>query len=341
MHCYLHIGTEKTGTTLIQNFLHLNAEKLEALGLVYLRSAGYPNNKWLVLAAFDVDRRGRWTEDRKVSSNEDMLNLQTQIIAEIKSELNLKKSSAVVFSSEHFQSRLTRLSEIQRLKNILLDLGFKSFSVIVYLRKPIELASSLYSTAIKVGNKRACHPSFPTAANYLNLCNHRATIENFSQVFTAVDSKLVVRLFERKELKNESVLDDFLDIVELDSLEGFFKPKAENKSLSNLGIELLRRVNNRIPNLNEKESSSLRAKVVDKFDKYFTDERYVMPPEIYNAYEQAFKESNEWVRRKFFSERPSLFEYRDASQVKLSKPDDLVLDKIATLFCEAWLVDKK
>ncbi len=72
MHCYLHIGTEKTGTTLIQDFLCLNADKLASLDLAYLKSAGYPNNKWLVLAALDVDRRDRWTEDRKVNTDQEM-----------------------------------------------------------------------------------------------------------------------------------------------------------------------------------------------------------------------------------------------------------------------------
>lgn len=340
MHCYLHIGTEKTGTTLIQDFLHLNAEKLASLDLAYLKSAGYPNNKWLVLAAFDVDRRDRWTEHRKVNSDQEMLQLQADIIAEIRLELAAKQPSTVIISSEHIQSRLTRTAEIQRLKNILVDLGFKTFSVIVYLRDPVELASSLYSTAIKMGNKNAPYPSFPTAFNYANLCNHQATLENFSQVFTADDSKLVVRLFERAELKNNSVLDDFMALVGVNELNDFLMPKAENRSLSNLGVDLLMRVNAQIPNLNEKNSIALRAKVISKFDRYFTDDKYVMPPEVYAAYQEAFKESNEWVRQRFFSERSSLFNQRSSPKAKLDQPDAVMLDKVADLFCKAWLVDK-
>ncbi|TXH68670.1 MAG: hypothetical protein E6Q83_13210 [Thiothrix sp.] len=341
MHCYLHIGTEKTGTTLIQEFLHLNAEQLERVGLVYLRSAGYPNNKWLALAAFDVDRRDRWTVDKKVNTNEDMLDLQTRLAAEIQMELASKQPKSVVFSSEHFQSRLTRINEIKRLKEILISLGFNSFSVIVYLRDPLELASSLYSTAIKMGNTAALRPSLPTAPNYKDLCDHQATIERFSQVFTAQDSQLIVRLFERTELKNQSVLDDFLALLGLDQLDGFVMPKAENKSLSNLGLALLRRVNAQIPNLNEKDSILMRAQVIAKFERYFTEDRYVMPPEVHKAYEQAFKDSNEWVRARFFSSRASLFKPNTRPQAHVELPDSPLLDKVADLFCRAWLSDRQ
>ena len=39
----IHIGTEKTGTTTIQEFLHINREKLYSKGIVFLKSPGERN----------------------------------------------------------------------------------------------------------------------------------------------------------------------------------------------------------------------------------------------------------------------------------------------------------
>ena len=48
MKAIIHIGTEKTGTTTIQEFLHLNRSKLANQGVAYLQSPGLRNNRKLV-----------------------------------------------------------------------------------------------------------------------------------------------------------------------------------------------------------------------------------------------------------------------------------------------------
>ena len=47
----LHIGTEKTGTTSIQNFLYSNRIKLGAQGILFSETAGYLSNQNLVVYA--------------------------------------------------------------------------------------------------------------------------------------------------------------------------------------------------------------------------------------------------------------------------------------------------
>ena len=44
MHCYLHIGVEKTGTTSIQKFLYLNRALLNQNGYQLTDSLSKPNN---------------------------------------------------------------------------------------------------------------------------------------------------------------------------------------------------------------------------------------------------------------------------------------------------------
>ena len=286
------------------------------------------------MAASDLDRRDRWTEHRQVSTDADMQKLQLSIIDEMRTELSNKDVDRLVVSSEHIQSALTRVSEIKRLKQILADLGVTRFSVIVYFRDPVELVGSLYSTAIKSGST-APEPPLPDST-YKQICDHRTTVENFTQVFTAEDSELIIRIFERSELKNGSVLDDFLSILGIESLEGFNKPKKENKSLSPLGIALLRRVNEDIPNLNEDAAVAMRKKVIEKFDNYFTNEKYTVPEYLTQAYAEAFESSNEWLRLNYFKDKPHLFKKRQAkapSQIVVEHND---LDKVSQLFVKAW-----
>lgn len=58
---YLHIGIEKTGTTTIQKFLHLNRENLTKFDFAYTKSTGLQNNRKLVSAAYDLDTRDEFT----------------------------------------------------------------------------------------------------------------------------------------------------------------------------------------------------------------------------------------------------------------------------------------
>lgn len=338
MHCYLHIGTEKTGTTLIQDFLHLNAEKLESIGLGYLKSAGYPNNLWLVVAAYDLNRRDRWTANKKVNTDADLLQLQSVIVDGMKAELANKKVKSLVVSSEHIQSRLTNYSELVRLKRTLESLGVTSFSVILYIRDPVQVAASLYSTSIKSGSKKEI-PHFPQAANYNRICNHKATIELFSSVFG--EECLKIRLFEKAFLLNNSVLDDFLALVGLDGSHGFIQPKNENKGLSKLGLELLRRINERIPNLDERPRLALRRKIIAYLEKYFSDEKYILSDDLYLAYEQEFQESNEWVRSRFFPERGRLFRLRKRLNIDNATFNSVHLDSIANMLADIWLEREK
>ncbi len=338
MHCYLHIGTEKTGTTLIQEFLHLNAEQLERVGLVYLRSAGYPNNRWLVVAAYAPSRRDRWTANKQITTDAELIQLQAKIVADMQAELSTKLAKALIISSEHIQACLTSDDELIRLKAILASLGVSSYSVILYIRDPAQAAASLYSTSIKSGSKKD-KPHLPQAANYNRLCNHQATIELFSRVFG--ESNLRIRLFEKSFLLNQSVLDDFLSVVGLEYNNNFIAPKNMNKSLSNLGLELLRRINERIPNLDELPQLALRRKILAYLERYFSDEKYNLPDDLALAYDQAFHESNEWVRQRFFPERSRLFQSspRPNNPAPELNPQDL--DKLAHMLADLWLEQEK
>ena len=169
---------------------------------------------------------------------------------------------------------------------------------------PAEIANSLFSTALKAGGTGKL-PTLPKNSYYANICNHRNTLEKFGSVFG--ESALVPKIFHKTEFKNGSIIDDFLNVIDV-PLDVFFTvPENANKSLSVTSINILRRINEIMPCFIKGKPNRLRADVVAYVEKNFSDSKYVMPGELFEQYDLEFHESNEWVRKIYFPDRQSLF----------------------------------
>lgn len=336
MKCIVHIGTEKTATTTLQSFCNINRKKLYKNKCIYTKSAGNTNNKKLTVAAYNLDRRDHLTRKLGVYTNQELQNLQTKIISNLKQELSelvSPKISKIVFSSEHIQSRLTTVEEVKRLKTILNDLGFDDISILIYLREPAYIANSSYSTSIKSGSTIASPPP-PTDNYYNNICNHKNTLKLFASVFG--ESSIIPRIFERNELINGSIIDDFLSTIELPNLKDYQLPTNRNESLSMTGIEILRRFNQKIPHFIDSKVNPLRGDIVQYIQKHYADEKYVMSNELFKQYHDAFQASNEWVRKKYFSEKKSLFSPKPCPNETNLDISETQLDLLANLIVNIW-----
>jgi len=116
----VHIGTEKTGTTTIKEFLHQNRDELVNQGVAYLRSLGLRENRKLAtycmnnniddhvkdLGIISESKRDEWKERLRQDFDQEVQNLDRNI-------------STVIIASEHFHSRLKTVDEITNLPDIL------------------------------------------------------------------------------------------------------------------------------------------------------------------------------------------------------------------------------
>ena len=338
MKCILHIGTEKTATTTIQEFLHCNRQALFQLGYLYTKSAGLRNNWRLPVAAYDVTRKDDLTRRHGLDTDEKLLRFQTRSINNLRKELDGAGAfSVTVFSSEHIQSRLRTSSEVSRLKALLNQLGYDEIQVLVYLRQPVDIVNSIYSTAVKGGLTEAS-PHLPDHKYYKNVCDHRTTLKRFSDVFG--EDSVQPRLFGKQEFKDRCLISDFLAAIGLSHAKASFHfPTIKNERLSGVGIEILRRVNQRVPAfIDERPNPHRRAKFVNYFSEYLKGgAAYSMPEELFRQYEIAFAESNEWVREKYFPEREKLFpkaKHLCVDRVDLAQSE---LDSIANMVSTMWL----
>jgi hypothetical protein len=339
MKCFLHIGTEKTGTSTIQEFFANNRDELARRGYYYPGSLGLPNNRSLPVAAFNASRRDDFTAQHGIYTDDALIAFQGNVLRNFKSEIRkLSPGSTVICSSEHIQSRLTTLEEIERLKRILHEAQLTDITVIVYLRNPAETANSLCSTAIKSGDiTRDIMRDIPPPDNehFENICNHKKTVEKFASVFGK--EKVVVRLFRKDKFINQSLLHDFTSIVGLGTdLDGLTIPVNQNESLSLLGMMILRNLNETIPPVNSNGINDQRKDLTQLVSKYFSEPKFSMGKEFYQAYDSYFAESNRWIKENYFPEEAALFSYEPPEASRVDIPED-VLREITNFIAAIWI----
>ena len=107
-------------------------------------------------------------------------------------------------------------------------------------------------------------------------------------------------------------------------------------SLDILGSEILRRVNNKIPNFIHDKPNSNRGNIVYFFSKHCTSKAGLIPSdELIESYRVAFQDSNEWVRSHYFPHLPVLFP--PISTRNSSNAISTDYDVVADLISDIWL----
>lgn len=337
MKCILHIGTEKTGSTSLQSFLSLNRQTLLERGYLYTRSAGEKNNSSLAAAAYDSRRRDDLTKRRGIHNDVGLKSYQAKVFSDLKDELKQSPGfHTTIFSSEHIQSRLTTEEEVLRLKNVLNKLGFSDISILVYLRNPIEIANSLYTTAIRTGSTSS-QPPRPDTPYWRNICDHKSTLIRFREVFG--HEAIVPRIYSQAELENGSIIDDFCVAIDLAlSQHDFTIPERQNRAMTHMGLEILRRVNQEVPVfIDDGKPNRMRKGIQTYFEEHMTlGPKYGMPTNLRRQYEEAFKASNAWIRTEYFPHRQQLFEVASIPPPAECSLESREIDDIAHLIAAVW-----
>ncbi len=338
MKCLLHIGTEKTGTTTIQDFLRLNRELLDAHGVVVPRTVGEGEHLLLPLMCYQPDREDELLRRLRVD-RAGLPDFQRRRAALLRRELTerLARSPAtVLFSSEHLQSRLTLPEERRRLREVLASCGLHDVRILVYIRDPAAMLCSLASTAVKAGatDPRPFRPDGPEAAV---VCDYRRLFEDWASVFG--EENICVRLFDPQTFASGDLLRDFAAAAGLPPDLPYSLPRSANRALSAAGAEIAARFNRRIPVFVNGRPNPMR--LGGHFLRLLEPRLTQGPkPTLDEADRQAvrdrFRESNEFIRRRFFPERETLFPSEEPTEPR-SEPDAEALYELAAdLLAELW-----
>lgn len=243
--CILHIGTEKTGTTTIQNFLSVNHKNLAKEGYLYTVSGGL-NGSQFGYAVCAIAQP--WQSDLgvylQIHNQSDREQYHKKLLNSMCNEFAINSNChTLLISSEHFHSRLMTVDEIANLKELFFPYT-EEFRIVIYLRRQDRVAVSLYSTMLKGGwNPPTLFPN-SINGNLEYFYDYEAIYNNWKQVFG--NEAICVRLFERAKFVNSDLIDDFCSICEI-SKEGKSTPPNANESLNQSGVDFLREVNRQLP----------------------------------------------------------------------------------------------
>ena len=206
----LHVGTVKTGSTSLQAYLSEHQQALAEAGWCYLPSAGRPDRRDLAAACIAIDdQRDELLRARQLVEPRQRLAFRQQVRAELEAQLKaLPPGLGVILSSEHFHLSLQSPEEITTLRQLLLELGLEIERVVIYLREPLALIESLFSTMVRAGDLRPL-PADPADPFVQLICDHPASLQRWRQVFGAP----VVQARAFPPRAGQSLSADFLQLL--------------------------------------------------------------------------------------------------------------------------------
>ncbi|HHW4620437.1 TPA: hypothetical protein ACUW3R_001511 [Campylobacter coli] len=317
MIAYVHIGTPKTGTTTIQNFLFENRSKLKQNKFLYPLSIEKDKQHWKLVTLS--------CEFQKNKIN----NYNNIFFDKLKSEIDDKITT--IFSSEGFVWSIEDKKNILGLKNLLISLGFTKIFILLYIRNPVDLMISFSSQDIKNAHQYISYETSPEKHFKRHNFDYKWICESWGEVFGK--ENLIVRLFDKNEFYQGDLLKDFIHSIGLEWDDEFIIPPKQNESLDLLGIELLKRTNKSYKHLLPSTISG--AYLCTSKDPHL---KFQPPKEVVQSYIDYFEESNEWVRKEFFPHKERLFskkdltDYKENYELKEMKPE--YWDKIAEFIAD-------
>lgn len=331
----VHIGTEKTGTTSIQQLLNNNQSNLQTHGVYVLRGREV-NNRDVVDFFQTKDSRSL-----RVSNPENDRPLWFRTINDENKEgfgqqlsnLINENPKALIISSEYFSSRMRNDDDLRFLKTFL-DENFDEIKIICYFRPQEELAISLHSTRLRIGDTVSLSQRLASVVegnyyyNYLEIANKWASV--FGK------ENLVVRLYDRDVFPEGDVRKDFLKVLAIlgvpaESSVLDFDSNFSNVSLSSVEASVYRAINSLIPPA--KSGTADEKKCENKMLKKSVNQianirRGKFRPRLPGEVQGRFAHSNQKLLSEFYGDDPADFSPEEVEEesMKISEVEDLVYD---------------
>ncbi|HEX3431365.1 MAG TPA: hypothetical protein VHT03_10800 [Rhizomicrobium sp.] len=289
--CWLHIGTEKTGSTSIQTFLGHNRAALRARGWLYSEAAGNRNHYSLVAYSLDDERHDRIRQILGVGHQLSLDAFRRELIRALETEIAASGAATLVLSCELLATRLRRPDEIARLK-ALCDRVAENTGVIVYLRNQSDFLVSRYTNVIWEGGTGEFAFRARTA-----IADYALLLDRWSRVFGK--HNLLVRRFEPANFPAGDVIGDFSGALGLD-MTGLYVPPRANPSLDAESLAFLRGLNRRLSRRSAERIRPFRGAMVRVLQRRRGGTKFTIPRAVATRIENAYRDSNERVTADYF-----------------------------------------
>lgn len=317
MNLIVHIGTEKTGTTSIQQMLFENRDALKSKGFHFLQCAGPRNNRALSACCIHDSEKDIFLWNRGVYTPDERRAFRAELSVALHAELSSLGGGihTVICSSEHLFSRLKSEEEIRRLYDLMAP-HFSQIRILCWVREQCEKAVSSYSTALRSGTTR-------TFQEYLRTCRPDDLRYNYCEalgMWSAVFGRecMVVKVFCRDVFVDGDLICDFLSAVspELSLFAVDRSIGRKNMSMSAFGQQLALRINRWLPrcrdaaHMEPNPNVQLRRRLVKIIERCFPGRGLVPSLADYQRIYNAFYESNKRVAGQYLGSDDRLFDFR-------------------------------
>lgn len=310
--CILHIGTEKTGTTAIQEYLRSNRSELQKRGVYHPVAADTEHSsQWEFVA---IVHHAPWNQDTgrelgitdKVSQDAFRDQLRETLDQEFQAAEN---ADTLVISSEHFQSRLYLDREISALKDFL-EPWVETFEIVVYFRRQDELALSLLSTRLKSSAQ-------VTLDNILKTLNSAPKYYAYDEIYARWakafgDEAMRPRIYDPEHWPEDGLVADFCVATGIPKLSSV--PNRQNRSLNRQGFQFIHALNHLYPNPPGDRSDEKRAELVRRVGQLFAGKYYPLSQHQAISFYRQFDKANERLRGMAFPEKDAPLFSEDFSQ---------------------------
>ncbi len=231
---YLHIGTEKTGTTSLQNFLLANENALNEVGFSYLCGDDKPYFYQLthlpLIASLLGVKNSHFPEQRHPAET---------ILQCLKDDLAASDKD-IILSSEEFSTRIHDKQSLAKLREVA---GEREVYIVCYIRPQDELAISSYSTNVLYGRTAPFSSDDVVFEN--RYFNYAALLGPWASMFGS--DRLIVRNYQRSALVKGDICQDFLGVLGIEDMTAFAPVCEWNASLDVRQVEVLRLFNMYMP----------------------------------------------------------------------------------------------
>lgn len=292
--CWLHIGTEKTGSTSIQTFLASNRKALLARGWLYPVTAGALAHHNLLAYSLDDRRDDSARRIAGVGKRVSLDAFRRRVIQSFEYEIAGSGATTLLLSNECLATRLRLPEGIARLK-ALCDRFARETKVIVYLRNQADFFASRHTNVIWEGGTQDF--DFPGP---LPIADYALLLDRWSDVFGK--KNIIVRRFEAADFPAGDLIADFAEATGLDT-RGLPIPPRVNPSLDAESLAFLRGMNRRLPRNPQGRVQLLRNRIVRVLQRRRGGTRFTIPPRLATRIEDVYRDSNERVSTDYFGSR--------------------------------------
>jgi hypothetical protein len=285
---YIHIGTGKTGTSSIQNFLSENQKNG--------RLSKHFNTRYCFSGRLDINNINNILLCKNYErGNEKTQELINANIRELRKEIYQSSEQLFIISSEYFPGNTQ--DEIHELVNTVSDIC--QVKIIVYLRRQDDFLWSWYAQVVKKNNMfldiyELKNKIYKGPQQVLNYETNLIKWENIVRI-----ENILVNIYDRNNFKENSIYFNFFHNLNIDLyMKKMIVPEEVNLSLQCEQICLIRTL---IPYVSEWNDEQL--KMLQKpLNIPFLYTKSLLSPRERKEILNDFRQHNEFVARRYLNQ---------------------------------------